>query len=153
MTIVTSVLAYRKAQDSGLLTEQKLQMMDLYCKAYDSGLMDDGMSANEAIAFALDIDHPVLKLVSSANHLNKLQAPLRERGFIEVSKVRDCKIKGTKAQVDVLTFGAGSAPYKTKSNKKKLDEIWEIADFLRNNKFRSIVEFNEKLDQIKELSK
>ena len=153
MVLVTSEMAYRKAQDSGLLSEQKLQMMDLYCKAHDVGFMEDGMSANEAIAFALKIDHPVLKLVSNHNHLNKLQAPLRESGFLQVKELRDCKIKGTKAQVDILTFGKSEKPGKTVSNRSKLDAIWELADFLRSNKFRSIIEFNDKLDQIKELSK
>jgi hypothetical protein len=135
----TSKMAFGRALRSGYIKKTQLEVFKAYCDAYNElkWANKEGITANEIQWFIKRYKHPAKSLFDSdkLNHANKLQAPLRAKGFLQLSGERICKVKGTLAQFDKLTYGNGNKALKKQSFKALCENILSAYD---NKDFDSV---------------
>lgn len=101
----TSIEAYRRAIESGLIGKQSLEVVRAYHCYFDMYPKEKDVTGNELIAFIYSHNLGATKVFdpTTRSHINKHQAPLRQQGVLEQCEDRVCMDKGTKAITHRLT--------------------------------------------------
>lgn len=117
----TSKAAFRRAEESGLLSRQKLKCFEWFCRF-------GPCTVNELIA---DVGPRYEEAYRVPTHINKTPSMLKRHEVIEVVDIRPCQITGNLSEVWDVT-GKSPKVLKPKLSKQQIRaELGNIAERLK----------------------
>jgi len=127
----TSLEAYRKVKESGILSKQREQVFEWFCEFAPCTI-------NELINRVGDRHKPLFR---EPNHINKIPCQLQKHKVIEPYTSRNCRVTGNLSEVWRLT---GNDPVKIKRKKPYrtvlMDTMQKLMEINDKEKIEGITE-------------